>query len=305
MNWNKVSIKTDEESADIVSSILMDAGAEGVEIEGGSAPEVKQDEYRPESLTSQTVYVTAYYGEDGFDETMRNINESLETARRCGSLAADVSISRVPDTDWNENFKKHFTAFKAAGNIVIKPSWEDYDAKQGEVVIEIDPGMAFGSGVHETTKMCLELIQKFMRKGASVLDIGCGSGILGIACLKLGAQNVLALDSDSVSVKVADGNARANGVSSFEARLSDLLSNAGGGAYDVVLANIVADVVIRLNQSISEYMKPGSVYIISGIIEDRLQDVLISLSQNGFEAIETLAMADWRALAVRLKGDLN
>ncbi len=304
MYWNKVCVKTNEELADIVSSALMDAGAGGVEIEGGAAIPVMHDELRPDIAASDTVNVIAYFGEDGFDEALRQINESLETIKHSGETGIlELSAQSIPDTDWNENFKKHFTAFRAAGNIVVKPSWEDYGAKDGEVVIEIDPGMAFGSGVHETTKMCLELIQKHMQKGASVLDVGCGSGILGIACAKLGAGKVLALDNDSVSVKVAADNAKANGADIMEVRKSDLLSDAGGGKYDIVLANIVADIIIRLNTNVSEYMKPDAVYIISGIIEDRLGDVLKSLEENGFITVETLAMADWRAIAVRQKGD--
>lgn len=303
MNWNKVTVETNEDTADIVSSILVDAGAGGVEIKGGNFPAAQHDEYRPDVSPSGIVSVIAYFGEDGFDETLDKIKESLQELERSGdSGPSGISVERVPDTDWNENFKKHFTTFKAAGNIVIKPSWEEYAAKDGEVVLEIDPGMAFGSGVHETTKMCLELIQKYMPKGASVLDVGCGSGILGMACLKLGAGRVLALDNDNVSVKVAGENAKANGASSFEARLSDLLANADEGTYDIILANIVADIIMRLNTNVTGYMRPDAVYILSGIIADRLDDVLKSLKENGIEVIETIAMADWRAIAARLKG---
>jgi len=297
-------VETAEEAADLVSSVLLDAGAGGVEITGGSALPAAHDEYRLSTPSSGSVTVKAYYGEDGFDETLRYIRDGLESLKTaaCALGTLSLTVNRIEDTDWNENFKKHFTAFKAAGNIIVKPSWEQYEASPGETVLEIDPGMAFGSGVHETTRMCLELIQKYMPAGADVLDIGCGSGILGIACAKLGAKKVLALDNDPVSVKVTEENAAANGVSVLTAKRSDLLANAGDGKYDLITANIIADIIIRLNTGAAKYLKPGGVYIMSGIIMDRLDDVLKSLDENGFAVTDTLCMADWRALAARLKG---
>ena len=305
MYWNQVCVETAEEAADLVSSVLLDAGAGGVEITGGSALPAAHDEYRLDTPSSGSVTVKAYYGEDGFDETLQSIRDDLESLKTTactdlGTLA--VTVNRIKDTDWNENFKKHFTAFRAAGNIIVKPSWEQYEASPGETVLEIDPGLAFGSGVHETTKMCLELLQKYMPAGAEVLDIGCGSGILGIACARLGAKKVLALDNDPVSVKVTEENAAANGVSVLKAKRSDLLANAGDGKYDIITANIIADIIIRLNTGAASYLKPGAVYIMSGIIMDRLDDVLKSLDENGFAVTETLCMADWRAVAARLKG---
>ncbi len=303
MFWNKVSIETTEDAADIVSSALIDTGAGGVEIEGGSVALQKHDEHCALLPSLQSVSVSAYYGEHGFDKALQSIKDSLDIIRKTSETDAGtlkVSVARIPDTDWNENFKKHFTTFKAAGNIIVKPSWEDYSAKRGEVVIEIDPGMAFGSGVHETTKMCLELIQKHINKGDRVLDVGCGSGILGIAAAKLGAGSVLALDYDSVSVNVALDNARANGAGEFEARQSDLVANADSVQYDLIAANIIADIIIRLNRDVKTYMNHGAVYVISGIIADRLTDVLESLKENGLDVIETMAMGDWRAAAVRI-----
>jgi ribosomal protein L11 methyltransferase len=304
MNWKQVSISTTDGSADIVSSIMIDAGATGAEIEGGMVPEPVGDEWTGDLAPLQGVNVKAYFGEDGFEATYEYIRERLETLRESDTDAGDlkITVNTVADTDWNENFRKHFTTFRAAGHVVIKPTWEEYKQEAGDIVIEMDPGMAFGSGVHETTRMCLELLQKHMKPGASVLDVGCGSGILGIACAKLGAKDVLALDYDPVSVKVTKDNAAANGVSVLEARKSDLLGNAGNKTYDLITANIIADIIIRLNSGVAAYMNPGAVYIMSGIIMDRLDDVLNSLEANGFDVIETMSMADWRAVAARLKG---
>ncbi len=301
MNWKQICIHTTEEASDIVSSILMDAGATGVEMEGGSVPVAERDEYiaQPQE-NNEGIIVKAYYGEDGFDDTLlyvqSRLNE-LKEAQDMGSLC--VSVNTVADTDWNENFKKHFKAFRAAGCFVVKPTWQDYPCENGDIVIEIDPGMAFGSGAHETTRMCLELLQKYMPGKAAVLDVGCGSGILGIGAAKLGAKRVLALDNDNVSVGVAQANAQSNGADVMEVRQSDLLLNAGNEKYDIILANIIADIVIRLNQNARKYLLNDGVYIMSGIIDERENDVLGSLEKNGFEIIETLSMADWRAFAAR------
>jgi len=301
MNWKQICIETTEDAVDIVSSVLMDAGATGVEVEGGSVPVAERDEYTAQPVENDdAVIVKAYYGEDGFENTLafvqNRINE-LKDSQEMGSLS--LTVNTVVDTDWNENFKKHFKAFRAAGCFIVKPTWQDYPSQEGDIVIEIDPGMAFGSGAHETTRMCLELLQKHMPNKAAVLDVGCGSGILGIGAAKLGAKRVLALDNDSVSVSVASANAESNGALVMEVRQSDLLQNAGTDKYDIILANIIADIVIRLNQSAGEYLKENGVYIMSGIIDDREDDVKCSLESHGFEIIETLNMADWRAFAAR------
>jgi ribosomal protein L11 methyltransferase len=296
MNWKRISIKTDEANSDVVASILMDVGANGVQMEGGSVPEATSDEYSlPEAATDE-VLVSAYFGEDGFDVLAEEVKSRL------GELFPEsepyLAVETVPDSDWNENFRKHFTTFRAAGRCVIKPSWEKYQPEKDDIVLQIDPGMAFGTGDHESTRMCLELLQKYITPGASVLDVGTGSGILGIAAMKLGASKVLALDYDPVCVKVTAENAEANGVA-IEVRQSDLLKNADGGPYDIVLANIVADILIRLNRDVASFMADKEIYILGGIIDERLSDVTSSLILNGFDILDTLSMADWRAVAAR------
>ena len=303
MNWKKVSIITSEQTGDLISSVLVDAGASGVEISGGSVPEAKGDEYAERKAEQDSIAVIAYYSENGFDQTLDEIKAGLQRLKDVSGAdtgSVKLIIDDIEDTDWNANFRKNFTAFRAAGNIIIKPTWESIEAQPDDIIIEMDPGMAFGSGVHETTKMCLELLQKYKpaENGWSALDIGCGSGILGIAAAKLGAAKVTSLDYDTVSVDVTRQNAQRNGVT-LDAAKSDLLREAEPYKYDIVLANIIADIIIRLNSSVAGCMAEDAVYIISGIIEDRLDDVLMSLEENGFTICETLAMADWRALAVR------
>jgi ribosomal protein L11 methyltransferase len=300
MNWKQVRISVTEQAADVVSSFLIDAGAQGVQIEGGVVPGLQPDEWVSDNMQPCDVSVIAYFGEEGFEGTYEYIRGRLETLRASGTDAGslDIIVTTVPDTDWNENFRKHFTAFRAAGRVVVKPTWEKYKPENGDIVIEMDPGMAFGSGVHETTRMCLELLQKYMRPGAAVLDVGCGSGILGIAADKLGARSVLALDYDSVSVEVARDNAKRNGAH-MEVRRSDLLQNEDNKAYDIVLANIIADIILRLNESIWDYLAQDGVYIISGIIEERLGEIIESLRSYGLKPVEMLVIGDWRAAAVR------
>ncbi|MGI5849638.1 MAG: 50S ribosomal protein L11 methyltransferase [Christensenellales bacterium] len=302
MYWNQVCIQTTEQAADLISSVLLDAGAGGVELIGGSVPDAKPDEYSNINPANENVIVKAYYSEHEFTNVIEYIRGRIESLKYTlgfdvGSL--QISVNMLEDTDWNANYKKHFKTFRAAGKIIIKPTWEKYQSNKDDIVIEMDPGLAFGSGEHETTKMCLFLVQKYMQHNAAVIDIGCGSGILGIACAKLGAREVLALDNDSVSVKVTQDNALANSVNCLKAVKSDLLENAENRQYDLVLANIVADVIIRLNADISKYMKPDAVYIASGIINDRLDDVMASLNNSGLVPVETLSMGEWKAIAVQ------
>ena len=298
MNWKRLSITTTEENSDLMASILIDAGANGVEISGGSVPATLSDEYALPGAATEKVIVTAYFGEDGFDALLEQIRARLNECSSLECESSELSVDTVADTDWNENFKKSFTAFRAAGRIVVKPSWENFAAQKDDIVLEIDPGMAFGTGDHESTRLCLELLQKYLLPDANVLDVGCGSGILGIAAKKLGAGNVQALDYDTVSVSVAKENARNNGVA-LDVRQSDLLQNADRGPFQTILANIVADILIRLNRDAHDYLSPQGTYILGGIIDERLDDVRASLVLNGFDIIETCSMADWRAIAAR------
>ncbi len=303
MYWNRLSVETSEAGLDLISSLLIDVGATGVEIEGGEPPAEEHNEYAMPFEKTDTVFVKAYYGQADYDSVLAAIKEGINSL--INSSEADLgtlhlSTDKVKNDDWNENFKKHFTAFRAAGKIVIKPTWENYSVQDDDIVIEIDPGLAFGSGEHETTRMCLELLQKYIGIESYVLDVGCGSGILGIASAKLGASRVLAVDNDSVCVRVTEENSYTNRADAVTVKKSNLLDSVGDEKFNIVLANIVADVIIRLNEEISEYLDIDSVYIMSGIIDDRLSDVNSSLEKNSLKVIETLSRGDWRAVVARL-----
>ena len=213
-------------------------------------------------------------------------------------------ISETEDTDWVDNWKAFFKPFRVDDAIVIKPTWEELtDAKEDDMVIEIDPGTAFGTGAHETTKLCILNLKKYQKSGDKVLDLGCGSGILSIAAKKLGASYVAGTDIDVNAVKASGENAVQNSVEA-DFYLSNVLEDAEGrkklgNDYDVVVANILADVIIPLSAIAGEFMKPGAFFISSGIIYLKAEEVKEALLANGFEIVEVTQMGDWFSYVAR------
>ena len=212
-----------------------------------------------------------------------------------------VTLSETEDKDWINNWKTFFKPFRAAENIVIKPTWEEYEKENEEdILIEIDPGIAFGTGSHETTKLCIQALDKYVREGDSVLDVGCGSGILSIAALKLGAGHATAIDIDEVAVKVAAENMAVNKISPTQYDLydGDLITNSymkvrAGLGHDIVVANILADVIIPLTDIVRPHLKKGGLYITSGIINTKEEEVRKALEKNGFEIVAIEHMKEW------------
>ncbi len=184
---------------------------------------------------------------------------------------------------------------------MIKPTWEEYEAGEKDIVIQIDPGMAFGTGTHETTSGCIQLLEKYMKPGDKVLDVGCGSGILSIAAALLGSKDVLAIDIDPVAVEVTDENLRLNNVTEqVQARYGDLTKGVSYKA-DVVVANLMADLVMMLSQDVAKHLEDGGIYISSGIIDFKEEEVCNTLENCGFEIIEILKKGEWRTIAARPK----
>lgn len=313
MDWLKIGIRTQKEAEEIFSALLMEAGAKGVSVEGDNEACAKGGlpwDYLDEEVLEKVPFcVAAFFPCDGSErEILADIKERV---RRVKGMNLGVPLGRleisartVREEDWENAWKAYFKPVKISDFVVIKPTWEDYSAAPEDVVIEIDPGMAFGTGNHETTRMCVRFLEEYIEPGMTVVDAGCGSGILSIAAAKFGAEKVYALDLDPVAVAVTGENAQRNGCAdTVEVRKSDLLAEVPEGTQaDIVVANIIADVVIRLNGIAKNYMKPGGMYICSGIIDARVDEVRASLEQEGYRVIQILEDGEWRALACKYRG---
>lgn len=207
----------------------------------------------------------------------------------------------VCDDDWKDKWKEYFKPAKVTDRLVVKPTWEEYEKTDGELVIEIDPGMAFGTGTHETTSLCLELIEKYMKPGDDVLDVGCGSGILAIAAGLLGANNVLGIEIDPVAVEIGKSNVALNGLSeNVKVVYGDLTKGVDFKA-DLVAANLMADIVKILSKDVAKHIKPGGIYISSGILAELAGDVGSVIEKCGFEIEEVRVKGEWCAIAARPK----
>ena len=213
---------------------------------------------------------------------------------------ASIEIDGVCEEDWADSWKQYYKPIKAGERLVIVPVWEKYDSAEGEVVVLMDPGMAFGTGTHETTRLCAALLEKYVTPGCSMLDVGCGSGILAICASKLGAQECFACDIDPMSVKIARENCERNGTANVVCEKSDLLSavTPPEGGYDVCTANIVADIIIRMSPDIGAYLAQDGVLIVSGIITERQGEVVDALDKYGFEVIDDLTENGWYCAAL-------
>ncbi len=238
--------------------------------------------------------------EKNLQEYIAFVRERLATL----DIEAEIELKGHNEQDWENSWKQYYAPIPL-GRITIVPAWQkdEYKLSDGEIPVYMDPGMAFGTGTHETTRLVIKLLDKYMREGASVLDVGTGSGILAICAAKLGAGKVFACDLDPVAVKVARENVSDSGMSNIKVEVSDLLRSVEktDGGYGVVMANIVADIIMRLNPDIKKYMSADGVYIISGIIMPRADEVKESLDACGFDIIETVCENDWCAMAVRCR----
>lgn len=312
MDWLKVSVSTEREAEEIVSGVLLSAGAAGVETEGF---EVKREDISPLDYADDyragddKFVVCAYFACDGTEqqkvESIKGQLAQIETMDLDVSLGQlDVVTHKVQEHDWEEAWKKYFKPSKISDYVVIKPTWEPYDSTEEEIVLEIDPGMAFGTGSHETTKMCVHFLEEFLEEGGTVVDVGCGSGILSIAAAKLGAKKVYALDLDPVAVQVTEENAKRNQCEEIvEVRQSDLLKELPEDTKaDIIIANIIADIVIDLTQIVIPHLKKNGMFLCSGIIESRLEDVQNALEEHGYRVINLSEDGEWRAIAAKYKG---
>lgn len=316
MKWIRFTLDTHTEAVDLLSYKLDEIGVEGIEIED-KLPLSEADKEKmfvdilpdPED-NDGTAKVHFYMEPEGCDPEkvmleVQNIFQELKPFCQIGK--GTISLSETEDKDWINNWKTFFKPFRAADNIVIKPTWETYEKEQdSDILIEIDPGIAFGTGSHETTKLCIQALSRYTKAGDSILDVGCGSGILSIAALKLGATHATAIDIDEVAVKVATENMAVNHIPASQYTLysGDLITNTflkvkAGTGHDIIVANILADVIVPLTGVVRPHLKKGGLYITSGIINTKEEEVRNALEENGFEIIGVEHMKEWCCFIAR------
>lgn len=312
-NWIEVTIKTTTEAVEPITNILYEQGAGGAVIEDPKdflfqkKNELDWDYVEEEVFKKNEeddVLIKTYVSEE------KNVMEFVEIIKQKVLGLKDfgidigegsVSLDQVNEADWANEWKAYYKPTKVGQRVVVKPTWEDYAMQDGDLIIELDPGMAFGTGTHETTSMCIRELEKYVNKDSKVFDIGCGSGILAIAAAKLGAKEVVAVDLDEVAVKVAKENVLENkvekSVSVMHGNLTDVIKDKA----DVIVANIIADIIKILAKDVQNFMKEDAIFISSGIILDKVEEVKESLIENGFEIVEVQKLGEWSAIVSKLK----
>ena len=326
MKWKKIIIHATADTEELIADMLVEKGFEGIEIldnkQLSDADAAKMFIDIPPELdeSDESAIINCYIDmDDDIDAKLALVNEGLDEL----SLFMDISqikieISETEDKDWMNNWKEFFKPFRIDESIVIKPTWEELaEKKEGDMVINIDPGSAFGTGAHETTKLCILALKKYMqgRSDLKVLDLGCGSGILSITAKMLGADGTLGTDIDENAVSVAFENTEVNelGLNRSGRYVSGscgyvvgnviddeaLRVQLGKEYYDIVVANILADIIMPLSDVVREFMKPGALFISSGILATRGDEVKKRLLDNGFEIVEVFEMGDWISIVAK------
>ena len=315
MKWNKFRLKTTTESEDIVSSMLMDLGIQGIEIED-KIPLTQSDKEQmfvdilPEIEADDGVAYISFYLEEDEDkeEVLANVKKELEEMRAYTNVGAcTIEESQTEDVDWVNNWKQYFHQFYV-DDVLIIPSWEEVKPEdEDKMIIHIDPGTAFGTGMHETTQLCIRQIRKYVTPDTTILDVGCGSGILGMLALKFGAKYSVGTDLDPCAIDATYENMEVNGITKdqYEVMIGNIIDDkevqdkVGYGCYDIVVANILADVLVPLTPVIVNQMKPGAVYITSGIIDAKEETVVEAVKEAGLEVLEVTYQGEWVSVTAR------
>ncbi|WP_117169179.1 50S ribosomal protein L11 methyltransferase [Paraliobacillus sediminis] len=310
MKWSELCIHTTNEAIEPISNIFHEAGASGVVIEDSEdlMKERNTDlgemyELNPDDFPKEGVMLKAYLPFNSFlGETVAEIKEAINNLLIYNiDLGSNhITMSQVNEEDWATAWKKYYKPVKISEKITITPTWEDYKAvSTDEIIIELDPGMAFGTGTHPTTVLSIQALERHVKKDNLVLDVGTGSGVLSIAAILLGAKHVYAYDLDDVAVKVAIINAKINKVEhAIEAKQNNLLDNVSHQP-DIIVSNILAEIIMRFEKKAYEVLKPGGIFITSGIIQTKKQDVKQALLEAGFEIIEMNQMEDWISIIAK------
>lgn len=310
MKWTEVCVHTTDEAVEAISNLLIELGADGVSIEDpevltrnwtnqyGEIIALNEDDYPKEGVRIKTYLPEMISGA----EFVKQVQVGMEKMKGVGLELglAEVTSREVDEEDWANEWKQYYKPIRVTDKLTIKPSWEDYTAEsEQEKIIELDPGMAFGTGTHPTTVLSMKLMEKYVQPTSTVIDVGCGSGILSIAGAKLGVKEILALDLDPVAVKSAQENVELNHVQDIvQVAQGDLLKGVGKRT-DVVVANILADIIVLFTHDLPRVLVPGGVFIGSGIIEEKTELVIQSLTTNGLQVLETIHQDGWVAIAAK------
>lgn len=318
MKWKKFTLTTTTEAVDYLGSMFDDIGIQGMEIEDNiplTEAETKGMfiDILPELPPDEGVAKVSFYLDDDDDEEriLREVKEGIEEYRQFVDMGAGtIESSETEDKDWINNWKQYFKPF-TVDNILIKPTWEEIpEEHKDKMLIQIDPGTAFGTGKHETTQLCIRQIEKYVTPGAKVLDLGTGSGILGITALKLGADYVFGTDLDENAISAVHENLGANVIpeEKFDVIQGNIIDEkevqdaAGYECYDIAVANILADIIIMIQKEVPVHIKKGGIFITSGIINMKEQAVKDALAKNdAFEIIETTYQGEWVSITCRKK----
>jgi len=323
LRWHEITVLAAESSQEMVTHYLTELGAGGVSVEEAWSADKPRDTKYGElydtplnDIRPGYALFKAYFSEDNdMKPIAEQLGELLAGLPEFGYDAGEftIEVGSVHEDDWANAWKQYFKPVAITERLVIKPTWEEYEPKDDELIIELDPGMAFGTGTHPTTALCLKALESAIAGGERIIDVGTGSGVLAIGAMKLGASKVLALDLDPVAVKCAQENIELNGYGQdVEVRLSDLLgvlqeNNAEASVkppVDLVVANILAEIILLFIADVMDVLKPGGLYIASGIFKNKETAVEAGLLAAGFEIIDVLRQEDWVAfVAGKPKGE--
>jgi ribosomal protein L11 methyltransferase len=303
MKWIEVKVvfdfKDSQLAVDLISDLFYDLDLKGVVIEG---PEIEgSEDWGSDAVTYENDAVIGYLPcDDTLRKKCKTIEEGLERLKNQIGMTCRIFYAEVDEADWTESWKAYFRPEKITDQIVIKPTWRDYSSNNKEIIIEIDPGMAFGTGTHPTTRMCITLIEKYLKKTDAFLDVGTGSGILMIAAAKLGAGKIWGTDNDAVAVDIARRNLILNRIpeSEFNVITGDMIDKIAG-RFDLVAANLTTKTILILLENIQKVLVQDGIVLCSGIIETDKNKILEKMKHVGLNVIETLINGDWISMACR------
>ncbi|WP_133014771.1 50S ribosomal protein L11 methyltransferase [Clostridium cuniculi] len=309
--WIEVRVITKSEALEPISGIFYSLDCKGVAIE--DPEDILGREQGPLTWDfadinvlehkGKVAVVKAYFAEeDNIEDVLQYVNERLTELKEMGLDLGEAKVEheKMHEEDWANTWKQYYKPSKVGEKIVVKPIWEEYEAKDGELVVDLDPGMAFGTGTHETTRMCIQALERYVKEESTVFDVGCGSGILAIAAAKLGSKLAVGVDLDPVAVESSIENVGYNNLNNIEILHGNLVEVIDGKA-DIVVANILAEIICILTDDVKRVLKDGGIFITSGIIHDRVDMVCEKLEATGFEVIEKNRDGEWNCIVAKLK----